>query len=105
MPKRLGKLSARHVIFTIGIGKEGKITVDHASLEKLQRTGLKSRENSSVSEPEHLEKTMARRKTTFKDGVIEYSCSLLVCFPFSFLLSPNSFPLLILMLLFFFFAS
>lgn len=71
------------MIFTIGIGKEGKIIVGHASLEKLQRTGLKSRENSSVSEPERLERTMERRMVTFKDGVIEYSCSLLVCFPFS----------------------
>lgn len=71
------------MIFTIGIGKEGKIIVGHASLEKLQRTGLKSRENSSMSEPEHLERTMEIRMVTFKDGVIEYSCSLLVCFPFS----------------------
>lgn len=68
MPKRLGKLSARHVIFTIGIGKEGKITVDHASLEKLQRTGLKSRENSSVSEPEHLGRQWQEGRPHLKMG-------------------------------------
>lgn len=91
MPKRLGELSARHVIFTIGITKEGKIVVGHASLERLQRTGLiglKSGEHSSVSEPERLERIMKRRKTTFKDGVIEY---LLVCFSFSFFLTFSHF--------------
>lgn len=90
MSKRLGELSARHVIFTIGIAKEGKIIVDHARLGRLQRTGLKSAENSRVSESERLERTMKRRKTTFKDGVIEYSCSLLVCFSFSFFLFSTS---------------
>lgn len=100
MPKRLGELSARHVIFIIGIAKEGKIIVGHARLGRLQRRGLKSGENSRVSESERSERTMKRRKTTFKDGVIEYSCSLLVCFSFSFFLT--FFPLLILMLSFFF---
>ena len=80
MAKRLGELSARHVILTIGIAKEGKIIVGHASLGRLQRTELKSGENSCVSESERSERTMKRRKTTFKDGVNEYSCSLLVVF-------------------------